>query len=98
MGLGEVVETSYPAYHDNGGFTIAATATPAENLADWCSKVFYDQVEYCHIEKLANLDLIPVPFGFWVSCFPVKIERGSAGWVRAVALVPETTSHRKGDL
>jgi kynurenine formamidase len=43
--------------------------------------------EYCHIEKLANLDLIPVPYGFWVSCFPVKIERGSAGWVRAVAMV-----------
>jgi kynurenine formamidase len=43
--------------------------------------------EYCHIEKLANLDKIPTPFGFWVSCFPVKIERGSAGWIRAVALV-----------
>ena len=46
--------------------------------------------EYCHIEKLANLDKIPVPYGFWVCCFPVKIERGSAGWVRAVALVEET--------
>lgn len=45
--------------------------------------------EYCHIEKLANLDRIPVPYGFWVSCFPVKVERGSAGWVRAVALVQE---------
>jgi kynurenine formamidase len=44
--------------------------------------------EYCHIEKLANLDQIPSAVGFWVSCFPVKIERGSAGWVRAVALVP----------
>jgi len=43
--------------------------------------------EYCHIEKMANLDLIPTPTGFWVSCFPVKIERGSAGWVRAVAFV-----------
>lgn len=43
--------------------------------------------EYCHIEKMANLDQIPVPYGFWVSCFPVKVERGSAGWVRAVALV-----------
>jgi len=43
--------------------------------------------EYCHMEKMANLDKIPVPYGFWVCCFPVKIERGSAGWVRAVALV-----------
>jgi kynurenine formamidase len=43
--------------------------------------------EYCHIEKMGNLDQIPVPYGFWVSCFPVKIERGSAGWLRAVAIV-----------
>lgn len=48
--------------------------------------------EYCHIEKLANLDRIPLPYGFWVSCFPVKIERGSAGWVRAVALCPAGVS------
>lgn len=45
--------------------------------------------EYCHLEKLANLDHIPRPYGFQVACFPVKIERGSAGWVRAVALVEE---------
>ena len=43
--------------------------------------------EYCHIEKMANLDKIPVAYGFWVVCFPIKVERGSAGWVRAVALV-----------
>ena len=43
--------------------------------------------EYCHMEKLANLDQVPVPYGFWVSCLPVKIERGSAGWARVVALV-----------
>lgn len=29
--------------------------------------------EYCQIEKLANLDLIPRPHGFHVSCLPVKI-------------------------
>lgn len=43
---------------------------------------------YCQIEKLANLDQIPKPHGFWVSCLPVKIARASAGWCRAVALVP----------
>jgi len=43
--------------------------------------------EYCQIEKLANLDSIPKPHGFYVSCFPVKIERASAGWCRAVAIV-----------
>jgi kynurenine formamidase len=44
--------------------------------------------EYCQIEKLANLEQIPTPFGFYVSCFPVKIKDASAGWCRAVALVP----------
>jgi kynurenine formamidase len=45
--------------------------------------------EYCQIEKLANLDRIPRPHGFYVSCLPVRIAGASAGWCRAVALVPE---------
>ena len=45
--------------------------------------------EYCHIEKLANLHRLPRPFGFKVACFPVKLAGGSAGWCRAVAIVPE---------
>lgn len=45
--------------------------------------------EYCQIEKLANLDLLPSPHGFYVSCLPVKIYRASAAWCRAVALVPQ---------
>lgn len=45
--------------------------------------------EYCQIEKLANLDQLPQPHGFYVSCLPVKIQGASAGWCRAVALVPE---------
>lgn len=44
--------------------------------------------EYCHIEKMANLDKIPVSKNFFVFCFPIKLEAGSAGWVRAVALIP----------
>ena len=44
--------------------------------------------EYCQIEKLANLDQIPRPHGFYVSCLPIKIAGASAGWCRAVALVP----------
>ena len=46
--------------------------------------------EYCQIEKLANLDQIGRPHGFYVSCLPVKIKAASAGWCRAVALVPGT--------
>lgn len=45
--------------------------------------------EYCHIEKLRNLDKIPKPYGFKVCVFPIKIFKASAGWVRAVAIVEE---------
>jgi kynurenine formamidase len=48
--------------------------------------------EYCQIEKLANLDMIPHPYGFYVSCLPVKIRDASAGWCRAVAMVPGETT------
>jgi kynurenine formamidase len=41
---------------------------------------------YYQMEKLHNLEALP-PFGFQVACFPVKIERASAGWVRAVAII-----------
>nr|QVQ68794.1 mmyY [uncultured bacterium] len=45
--------------------------------------------EYCQIERLANLDALPVPFGFTVSCFPVRIAGAGAGWARAVALLDD---------
>ncbi len=45
--------------------------------------------EYCHIEKLANLDKIPKPYGFKVAVFPIKIRGASAGWARPVAIVEE---------
>ena len=41
---------------------------------------------YCHIEKLTNLDQLPVP-GFKVSCFPVSIKAASAGRPRVEAFV-----------
>jgi kynurenine formamidase len=43
--------------------------------------------EYCQIEKLANLGELPAATGFTIVCFPVLIERASAGWTRAVALL-----------
>lgn len=43
---------------------------------------------YYQIEKLTNLDALPA-HGFTVSCFPVKIARASAGWIRAVAIVED---------
>ena len=42
--------------------------------------------EYFQIEKLANLDQLPTR-GFKVACFPIKIARASAAWVRPVAMI-----------
>jgi len=44
------------------------------------------EIGYCHIEKLHNLEALPAK-GFTVSCFPVKVRGGSAGWTRAVAII-----------
>ncbi|HVK92449.1 MAG TPA: cyclase family protein, partial [Mycoplana sp.] len=41
---------------------------------------------YCQIEKLHNLEALP-PTGFTISCLPVKVKGGSAGWTRAVAIL-----------
>jgi kynurenine formamidase len=43
---------------------------------------------YCHIEKLTNLESLPVT-GSKFFCFPVKIKAASAGWIRAVAFVED---------
>lgn len=40
---------------------------------------------YCHMEKLTNLDKLPLT-GYTISCLPVNIKGASAGWCRAVAL------------
>lgn len=42
--------------------------------------------EYCHLERLCNLDTLP-PFGFKVCCFPLKVKKGSAGPARVVGII-----------
>ncbi|UTW04035.1 cyclase family protein [Amphritea atlantica] len=42
-------------------------------------------IAYGQMEKLSNLESLPA-YGFIVSCFPYKIEKASAGFVRAVAI------------
>jgi len=56
----------------------------------WAAHFVGKEMEYCQIEKLANLDQIPVPFGFQVVCFPIKIEKASAGWARPVAIIEDS--------
>ena len=59
------------------------------NTKDFFGSHFYGRTkEYIHAEKLTNLDKIP-EFGFTVSMFPIKIERASGSWIRAVAIIDE---------
>jgi len=54
--------------------------------------------EHMHLEKLANLGALPQAHGFWFAAFPVKLRGGSAGWVRPVAIVPQSHFTRvRGD-
>ena len=55
----------------------------------WESHLLGREKEYCQIEKLSNLDLLPQPFGFTVSALPVNIRAASAGWSRVVAIFEE---------
>jgi kynurenine formamidase len=55
----------------------------------WAAHFAGREKEYCHLENLVNLDRIPRPYGFKVVVFPIKVKAGSAGWVRAVAIVEE---------
>lgn len=52
----------------------------------WPTHMLGRKYEYCHIEKLANLDKLPARKGFKVCSFPVHIENASAGWCRTVAI------------
>lgn len=43
--------------------------------------------EYAHIERLANLDKLPKPFGFKIACFPVRIKDAGASFARCIAII-----------
>jgi kynurenine formamidase len=55
----------------------------------WAGHYVGIQREYCHIEKLANLEQLPKPFEFKIACFPINVVGGSAGWSRVVAIIEE---------
>jgi kynurenine formamidase len=56
----------------------------------WESHLLGREKEYCQIEKLANLEQLPKPFGFKVMAFPVNLRAASAGWSRVVAMIEES--------
>lgn len=55
----------------------------------WPSHFLGRRREFCHMERLGNLGAIPQPYGFTVSCLPVKVRNAGAGWARVVAIIDE---------
>ena len=47
-----------------------------------------EKVYRAFLEAEAMAKWLP-PYGFTISCLPVKVHRGSAGWTRAVAIFEE---------
>ena len=54
----------------------------------WEAHYVGTEKEYCHIERLANLDKLPSK-GFTICAFPLKVRGGSAGPSRVVAMVDD---------
>lgn len=54
----------------------------------WPAHLYGREREYCQLERLTNLGAIDRSHGFQVSCFPVKLAGGDAGWSRVVAHLP----------
>jgi kynurenine formamidase len=61
----------------------------------WEAHFYGKEHEYCHIEKLCNLDQLPRPSGFRVVAFPVKLADASAAWTRVVAIFEESAASRR---
>lgn len=53
----------------------------------WPAHFYGREKEYCHIERLSNLDKIPQNYGFKLCCFPIKLKGMGAAWIRAVAII-----------
>jgi len=53
----------------------------------WPSHFYGRKKEYFQIEKMANLSKLPKPYGFTIAVFPILVERASAAWCRAVAII-----------
>jgi kynurenine formamidase len=72
---------------------VQAENARASNRSDIFQAAHYLGVEkeYCHMERLANLDQLPST-GFTVCAFPLKVKGGSAGPTRAVAMIDEVSS------
>ncbi len=77
----------------DGPLPAAARAVKRDQRGEpfWAAHYAGIDHEYCHLERLANLDQLPAT-GFTVCCFPLKVRGGSAGPARVVAILDAPSS------
>lgn len=85
--------TGIDAWGWDGPLEVQAQRAKASGRDDvfWAAHYVGVDKEYCHLERLANLGALPSA-DFKVCCFPLKVERGSAGPARVVAFVENELS------
>jgi len=84
----KVVGTDAPGWDRPFGYQASEFKETGDKSLIWEGHFAGIEREYFQMEKLANLDQLP-PHGFKVSCFPIKIFKAGAAWVRPVAIIEE---------
>jgi cyclase len=64
----------------------------------WPAHVLGRRREYCQIERLGRLDLLPQSHGFHIACFPIRLENCGAAWTRAVAIFDDAVLEGNGSI
>jgi len=84
----KVVGTDAPGWDRPFKYAAAEFRETGNRKVIWEGHFAGIEREYFQMEKLANLDQLP-PYGFKVCCFPIKLLKASAAWIRPVGIVPE---------
>lgn len=82
----KVVGTDAPGWDRPFNYQVAEFQKTRNKSLIWEGHFAGIEREYFQMEKLANLDQLP-SYGFKVCCFPIKILKATAAWIRPVAIV-----------
>jgi kynurenine formamidase len=82
----KVVGTDAPGWDRPFRYQAAEYRKTQDKSVIWEGHYAGIEREYYQMEKLAHLDQLPA-YGFRLCCFPVKILKASAAWIRPVAIL-----------
>ena len=82
----KVIGTDAYSFDRPIGHMIRDFMNTQDNRVLWPAHFYGREKEYVHIERLANLDLLPDK-DFKICCFPIKIKNADASWSRVVAIL-----------